>query len=180
MPKKALTTEYVKALTTERVTGWALSSLTGGLLLFPQRFTKTSHLESRSEFCIRPCLSSVLALQTKSIGYWCDEEKAAREYDRAALEMRGPSAELNFPGEAAQAGPNKPRKVATKEFVQLPMVSGEAVSLAVSSIVEAWKAGKPHPRMQHARREHTWQILHCTTTRFPDRQSAHSTSSKAS
>ena len=132
--------------------------------VIPPRFPKVFHLQSRSELRIRQRLSSVTALQTKSIGYWGDEEKAAREYDRAALEMRGPSAELNFPGEALPAGPKKPRKVATKEFVQLPMVSGEAVSLAVSAIVEAWKAGKPHPRMQPAQREHIWQR---STSKFP-------------
>ena len=134
---------------------------------FPKDFQRPSTCKVGQISAFGKCLSSVTALQTKSIGYLGDEEKAAREYDRAALEMRGPSAELNFPGEAAPAGPKKPRKVATKEFVQLPMVSGEAVSLAVSSIVEAWRAGKPHPREQHAQRGHTWQISRHTISKLP-------------
>ena len=74
-------------------------------------------------------------MQNKSVGYYEDEDEAALEYDKAVLELRGPSAQLNLP----QRRPSKPAEETST--VQMPVSTDEEIALAVKSIVTAFQAG---------------------------------------
>ena len=70
------------------------------------------------------------------MGYYDDEKEAAREYDKAVLELRGPDAQLNLPEEVVR------EPSSSQETIQLPGTAEEEVALAVQSIVAAYGAGK--------------------------------------
>lgn len=74
-------------------------------------------------------------MQNKSVGYYEDEEEAALEYDKAVLELRGPSARLNLP-QKRQSEPAEETGT-----TQMPGSTEEEVALAVQSIVAAFQAG---------------------------------------
>ena len=74
-------------------------------------------------------------MQNKSVGYYEDEQEAALEYDKAVLELRGPSARLNLP----HRRPSKPAE--ETGTTQMPGSTEEEIALAVQSIVAAFLAG---------------------------------------
>ena len=78
-------------------------------------------------------------IQVKNLGYFEDEEEAAKAYDTAARDIRGPEAELNFPPELLP-GESRPSRAAlgTRKF-DLPMSSQAAVDQAVDCIRNAWQ-----------------------------------------
>lgn len=73
--------------------------------------------------------------QNKSVGYYEDELEAAREYDKAVLELRGPNAKLNLPQEVQRKSPSD------QGPIQLPSSTEEEIALAVKTIVAAYEAG---------------------------------------
>lgn len=75
-------------------------------------------------------------MQNKSVGYYDDEEEAAREYDKAVLELRGPRAQTNL----VQTQPSKPKE--KLEVISLPSTTDDEVALAVQSIVAAYNSGE--------------------------------------
>lgn len=77
----------------------------------------------------------MIGVQNKSVGYYEDEEEAALEYDKAVLELRGPDAQLNLPHKR----PSKPAE--ELGTMQMPGSTAEEISLAVQSVVAAYKAG---------------------------------------
>ncbi len=80
--------------------------------------------------------SEMRGVQNKSVGYYEDEEEAALEYDKAILELRGPSAQLNLPHK-------RPVEANSKQgSIQMPSSTEEEIALAVQSIVAAFRAGE--------------------------------------
>lgn len=68
------------------------------------------------------------------MGYFDNELEAAREYDRAVLHFRGPSAQLNLPKEQSLEQP-------FSEAPQMPGSVEDATALAVKSILSAFNSG---------------------------------------
>lgn len=64
------------------------------------RFKGVTFQRDRATY-VRPWLAQIKCGKKKNLGRYATEEEAARAYDRAALELFGEFARVNFPGEVA-------------------------------------------------------------------------------
>ena len=87
--------------------------------------------------------------QNKSVGYFEEEKEAAREYDKAVLELRGPGAQLNLPEEHRKRGPTR------EGVVKMPSNTQEEIYLAVETIVSAYESGSPYGHAERCRQTQT-------------------------